>query len=307
MEVACLGLQKSKKKKEFLRDEKQQAIAVEMVVPPPPIIVQALQKRLLSEPIQLPLGSSNTTSGNNAPAPLLTHINEQPTPTPPTVQEGTSSRGQGQIILNRSKPTLPHGVPLRDAPVEDWRKFIEQCQNTCPVGNCRGLHKMFPGAIGCNVHPDNEDLELNAPTPQQLNYDRMVWVQGLVHLLMVPGRGPVAWLGQFTNQASMTDIVAYLTVNGVTVCDANDMVWWACSAAQEMLIHIEESGGFDNPAMSAHYAPIRKDLMVHCTTESLNCTREWCKHEAQTHDILAEELPTNVMSMEARMEDDVFQ
>ena len=84
-------------------------------------------------------------------------------------------------------------------------------------------------------------MERLAPIPW-LNFDWMVWVRGLVCLLMVPGRyrylldwaaaaplknGTVAWLGQFNNQATMTDIAAYITANGVTVYDANDAVVWA--------------------------------------------------------------------------------
>ena len=63
-----------------------------------------------------------------------------------------------------------------------------------------------------------------------------------MHLLMVPGwywylldwaaaallkNGTVVWLGQFNNQATMTDIAAYITTNGITVHDADDAVVWA--------------------------------------------------------------------------------
>ena len=61
---------------------------------------------------------------------------------------------------------------------------------------------MFPGMVGCNIYSDNEDSDLNPPTQRQVrgflimeclapiprtNFDRMVWVRGLIHLLMVPG------------------------------------------------------------------------------------------------------------------------
>ena len=108
---------------------------------------------------------------------------------------------------------------------------------------------MFPGTIGCNIYPDNEDSDLSPPTQQQVwgflimeclapvpwtNFDCMVWVQGLIRLLMVPGwyqsllewaavallkNGLVTWIGQFNNQATMTDITAYIAANGVTVHD----------------------------------------------------------------------------------------
>ena len=62
---------KAKKKKEHLHDEKRWALAAETVVPPPPIIVQALQERIMSQPIQSPLGDSNSTPGDDPPANLL--------------------------------------------------------------------------------------------------------------------------------------------------------------------------------------------------------------------------------------------
>ena len=57
----------------------------------------------------------------------------------------------------------------------------------------------------------------------------------------------------------MTDIVAYVATNGVTMQDANNAIWWACSAAREMVTCIEEARGFDNPSTSIHYMPIRQD------------------------------------------------
>ena len=51
----------------------------------------------------------------------------------------------------------------------------------------------------------------------------------------------------------MTNIVVYLAANGVTVHDANDPIWSACSTAQEMFNQIKESRGFDNPSTGALY------------------------------------------------------
>ena len=137
-------------------------------------------------------------------------------------------------------------------------------------------------------------MERLAPVPW-LNFDRMVWVQGLVCLLMVPGRyrylldwaaaallknGTVAWLGQFNNQATMTDITAYIAANGITVHDADDAVVWARTAAREMIVRIEDSGGFTNPSTSALYEPIRRELSISCSNDSLNCMKEWYEREA---------------------------
>ena len=137
-------------------------------------------------------------------------------------------------------------------------------------------------------------MERLAPVPW-LNFNRMVWVQGLVCLLMVPGQyrylldwaaaallknGTVAWLGQFNNQATMTDITAYIAANGITVHDADDAVVWARTAAREMIVQIEDSGGFTNPSTSALYEPIRRELSISCSNNSLNHMKEWYKHEA---------------------------
>ena len=112
---------------------------------------------------------------------------------------------------------------------------------------------------------------------------------------MVPGRyrylldwaavaplknGTVAWLGQFNNQATMTDIAAYIATNGVTVHDADDAVVWARTAIQGMIVRIEDSGGFTNPSTSALYEPIRWELSISCSNDSLNCTKEWYECEA---------------------------
>ena len=78
--------------------------------------------------------------------------------------------------------------------------------------------------------------------------------------------GRVAWSGQFNNQASMTDIAAYVATNGITVQDTDDAIWWACSATQEMATCIEEARGFDNPSTSIHYTLIRQDLQVPIVT-----------------------------------------
>ena len=129
-------------------------------------------------------------------------------------------------------------------------------------------------------------MECLAPIPQT-NFDRTVWVQGLICLLMVPGwywyllewasaaplkNGPVIWIGQFDNQATMTNIVAYITANSVTVHNADDAVIWAQTATQEMVVQIKDSRGFSNSSTSTIYKPIRQELKVTCSNDSLNCT-----------------------------------
>ena len=249
---------------------------------------------------------------------------------------GTAPQQRGQIVLNIKGMVLPRGAPTLDAPADHWHKFIKRCQTACPLSSRSGLHKMFPGTIGSNQYPDDEDSDLNPPTRQQVraflimeclapvpwsSHDRMVWVQGLVRLFVVPGRyrallewagvtplqnGRVAWSGQFNNQASMTDIVAYVAANGVTVQDADDAIWWARSATQEMVTRIEEAGGFDNPSTSIHYTPIRQDLQVPIPNDAFERTREWYKNEAQSWGVPQSEVSSLVMTSTVQIEDQVF-
>jgi hypothetical protein len=118
--------------------------------------------------------------------------------------------------------------------------------------------------------------------------------------------GPVAWISEFTNQVTITNITAYLAANGVTVHDTDNTVWWACSIAREMLNCIDESGGSDNPSTAAHYGPIRQDRQIPCTDDSLNRTREWYESEVQTRGVLLSEVPPITLSSQARIKDDTF-
>ena len=70
----------------------------------------------------------------------------------------------------------------------------------------------------------------------------------------------------------MTNIVAYITANGVTVHNADDAVIWAQTATQEMVVQIKDSRGFSNSSTSTIYKPIRQELKVTCSNDSLNCT-----------------------------------
>ena len=191
--------EKVKKKKEHLCNKKRQALVAKMVVLPPPVIVKALQEHITSQPIQLPPGDSNSTLGNDFPVNLLAQINKQFAP-PLSKAEESSSHPWGPITLNLKAQALPWGAPSLNAPVDDWVNFIEKCQMVCPSSSCGGLCKMFLGMVGCNIYPDNEDSDLNPLTQQQvwgflimeclapipwMNFNHMVWVWGLIHLLMV--------------------------------------------------------------------------------------------------------------------------
>ena len=105
----------------------------------------------------------------------------------------------------------------------------------------------------------------------------------------------------------MTDIAAYIATNGVTVHDANDAVVWARTATQEMIIQIEDSGGFTNSSMSALYKPMRQELRIPCSNNFLNHMWKWYECEATLRDQPLEELPSTVMNPEVKMELDTFQ
>ena len=104
----------------------------------------------------------------------------------------------------------------------------------------------------------------------------------------------------------MTDIVVYLATNGVTVQDANDAIWWARSAAQEMINQIEESGGFDNPSTGALYGPMRQDSQVPCPEGSFEHTWDWYEREAESRGIPLMEVPFLFMSSVVQMEHQVY-
>ena len=89
----------------------------------------------------------------------------------------------------------------------------------------------------------------------------------------------------------MTNIVAYVAANGITVQDADNAIWWACSAAQEMVTCIKEAGGFDNPLTSIHYALIRQDLQVPIPNDTFEHIRKWYKNEVWSWGVPQSEVP----------------
>ena len=105
----------------------------------------------------------------------------------------------------------------------------------------------------------------------------------------------------------MTDIKAYAAINGITVQDANNAIWWAHSIAQEMVTHIKEAGGFDNPLTSIHYAPIRQDLQDPIPNDAFKHTREWYKNKAWLWGVPQSVVPSLVMTSTVQIEDQVFE
>ena len=113
--------------------------------------------------------------------------------------------------------------------------------------------------------------------------------------------GLVTWISQFNNQATMTNITAYIAANGITVHDTDDAVIWAQTAAREMIVRIEDSGGFSNPSTSVIYELIRQELKIACSNDSLNCAQEWYEREATLLSQSVEEMTSIAMSSEAQL------
>ena len=74
-----------------------------------------------------------------------------------------------------------------------------------------------------------------------------------------------------------------------------------------MIVRIEDSRGFTNSSTSALDKPIRQELSISCSNDSLNRTKEWYEREAISRGQPLEELPSTVMNPEVRMELDALQ
>ncbi|KAF8546296.1 hypothetical protein OG21DRAFT_1527923 [Imleria badia] len=220
---------------------------------------------ITSEPIWSPLGGSNTTSGTVTPIPLLARVNEQSVPdtTPAShISAETTTCPQRKIILNFKTTFLPQEAPMLTTSINDWSKFIKRCWRACPEDRRGGLRKMFLGA-GIPPHGASRSHPSVKPRVDGLGMGSHTSSPGAREVLSsldwvmadLQHDGPVAWISEFTNQVTMTDIAAYLAANGVTIHDTDDAVWWAHSVAREMLNRIDESGGSDNPSTAAPTGP----------------------------------------------------
>ena len=106
------------------------------------------------------------------------------------------------------------------------------------------------------------------------------------------------------NASLLTHITAYIAANCVTVHDTNNAVIWAWTAAQEMVVWIEDSREFSNPSTSAIYEliRIRWELRVACSNASLNHTQEWHEHKAVSLGQPVEEIISIAISSETHVE-----
>lgn len=135
--------------------------------------------------------------------------------------------------------------------------------------------------------------------------DRMVWQCELACLLLVPGRycsliewaevGPITrqqcWTGIFNKTAGMAEITAYLTANGITVHDTDDLVIWACQVACEMLERVESNGGNQNPQTQGIYTPMRQDLRLPTSPDFGTYSLEWYEREVCQQGGRMEDIP----------------
>ena len=99
----------------------------------------------------------------------------------------------------------------------------------------------------------------------------------------------------------MTNIAAYIAANGVTVHNADNAVIWARTTAQEIIVQVEDSGGFSNPSTSVIYEPIRQELKITCSNDFLNHTWEWYERKAVSLGQSVEEMTSIALSLEAQL------
>ncbi|KAI5992446.1 hypothetical protein EDD15DRAFT_2197028 [Pisolithus albus] len=132
----------------------------------------------------------------------------------------------------------------------------------------------------------------------------MVWFRELVHLLAAKGRyralldcaevAPrdgtcVPWEGEFTHSASMADITAYLTANGITPHDADDALVWARRAGNEYVTRAVNNGGERDPNVRAALNLLRVAINDPPVMKE-NRSKEWVEHQARTLGIATERI-----------------
>ncbi|KAI6015678.1 hypothetical protein EDC04DRAFT_2608677 [Pisolithus marmoratus] len=197
--------------------------------------------------------SSAAAADEQRPIVLLAHcIMAQPSggSAPNQHQRPTeSSQLQGGACPSGKKtrgavPKLPYGAPSVYAPVNDWVKFIHQYQNQSDnFDESSQLSRMFPGALGFSLCPDNDKVELI----------QLLAVKGWYRALLewaevAPAIGsPAPWEGGCSCVATMANVATYLAANGITYHNANDALKWAWRAGNEYIAQIISNGGDKDP------------------------------------------------------------
>ena len=74
-----------------------------------------------------------------------------------------------------------------------------------------------------------------------------------------------------------------------------------------MIVWIEDSRGFTNPSTSTLYKPMRWELRISCSNNSLNHMKEWYKCEAVLQGQPLEELPSTIMNLKVKVVLDALQ
>ncbi|KAI6003363.1 hypothetical protein EDC04DRAFT_2610814 [Pisolithus marmoratus] len=136
---------------------------------------------------------------------------------------------------------------------------------------------MFAGALGFSLHPNNDEVEVNPPSQQdvqgfllykqlapvsQRDHDWNIWLHKLIKLLAVKGQyrallqwaevapadsTPVPWEGEFTCLATMANVATYLVANGIMYHNTDDALKWAQRAGNEYVAQIISNGGDKDP------------------------------------------------------------
>ncbi|KAI6008645.1 hypothetical protein EDC04DRAFT_2906947 [Pisolithus marmoratus] len=188
--------------------------------------------------------------------PLTCHVVAQPPGVSAPSQHQRPpelSRPQGGARSSGKKtrgtvPKLPYGAPSIYAPVDDWVKFIHQYQNQSDdFDKSSKLSRMFPGALGFSLHPDDDKAEhwslKETMTGMSGSYRALLeWAE------VVPAIStPVPWEGGFTHSATMADVTTYLVANGSTYHDTDNALEWAQRAGNEYIAQIISNGGDKDP------------------------------------------------------------
>ncbi|KAI6038730.1 hypothetical protein EDC04DRAFT_2603657 [Pisolithus marmoratus] len=174
------------------------------------------------------------------PTVLLTHhiVAQLSGGSPPSQYQRPleSSRSQGGAHPSGKKargavPELPYGAPSTFASVNDWVKFIHQYQNQSDnFDKSSKLSRMFPGALGFSLHPDDDEVEVNPPSQQD-----NVWLCKLIKLLTVKA-------------------------NGITYHNADDALKWAWRVGNEYVAQVISNGGDKDPNTKAIIDKMRATL-----------------------------------------------
>ncbi|KAI6011951.1 hypothetical protein EDC04DRAFT_2609630 [Pisolithus marmoratus] len=121
------------------------------------------------------------------------------------------------------------------------------------------LLRMFPGALGFSSCPNDDEVDINPPSQQDVQGFLLYELKGQYRALLewaevAPAVGtPVPWEGGFTHLATMANVATYLAANGIMYHNANDVLKWAQRAGNN-------NGGDKDPNTKAIINQMRAAL-----------------------------------------------